>query len=96
MCRLLYRPPNSDLSYQITISGNFNLPHIDWLTCLHSRVKQFLSIFPRCFIIAFLWQLADFPATNDNILDLVITNTPDKILNLEGFDDILNTLTTKF
>jgi hypothetical protein len=35
--------------------------------------------------------LVDFPTRNDNILDLVLTNIPEKILNLEGFDDILET-----
>jgi hypothetical protein len=28
---------------------------------------------------------------HDNILDLVFTNLPDKVINVQGFEDILNT-----
>ena len=38
----------------------------------------------------FLWQLVNFATRNDNFLDLVLPNTPDIILNLEGRDDIIN------
>ena len=42
-------------------------------------------------MIIILWQLVDFPTRNENILDQVLTKIPEKILNLEGFDDILET-----
>ena len=39
----------------------------------------------------YLWQLVNFPTRGDNILDLILTNTPNKVSNVQGFDDILNT-----
>ena len=39
----------------------------------------------------FLWQLVDQPTKKDHILDLVLTNIPHKISNLEIFDDIICT-----
>lgn len=38
----------------------------------------------------FLWQVIDFPTRNDDMLDLLLTNIPDKISNIKGFQDILN------
>ena len=39
----------------------------------------------------FLYQLGDFLTREDNILDLLLTNFPDKIVNVQGFEDILVT-----
>ena len=39
----------------------------------------------------FLYQLGDFPTREDNILDLLLTNVTDKIVNDQGFEDILVT-----
>ena len=39
----------------------------------------------------YLWQLVTFLTIINNILDLILTNVPDKIVNLEGFEDISNT-----
>ena len=38
-----------------------------------------------------MWQLVSFKTRRDNTLDLILTNIPDKVRNLQGFDDILNT-----
>lgn len=38
----------------------------------------------------FLWQLIDFPTRKD-VLDLLLTNIPDKITNISGFEDIITT-----
>lgn len=38
----------------------------------------------------FLWQLIDQPTRGDNILDLLLTNFPDKVKQLERFDDVIN------
>jgi adenylate kinase family enzyme len=37
----------------------------------------------------YLWQLVNFPTRNNNTLDLLLTNIPQKICNVHGFDDIL-------
>ena len=39
----------------------------------------------------YLWQFVHFPTRNNNILDLILTNIPDKIHNLHGFNDIIST-----
>ena len=39
----------------------------------------------------YLWQLVDFPTRAKNRLDLVITNIPDKVGNVQGFDNFLKT-----
>ena len=39
----------------------------------------------------YLGQLINFPTRGDNTLDLILTNTPDKVRNVQGFEDILNT-----
>ena len=47
----------------------------------------------------FLWQLIDFPTRKENILDLLLTNIPEKIINISGYDDVIipitNSLTFK-
>ena len=76
---------------QVILTGDFNLPNIDWprgtaLTTDHihcyftKRIKDFV-----------LWRLIDFPTRNGNILDLLLTTIPEKISNINGFDDILST-----
>ena len=37
----------------------------------------------------FVWQVVDFPTQQENLLDLVLTNIPDKIVSIVGFYDIL-------
>ena len=38
-----------------------------------------------------MWQMVDFPTRMGNTLDLILTNILEKIYNVHGFDDILNT-----
>ena len=35
-------------------------------------------------------KMVDFP-TRNNVLDLILTNIPDKVTSVYGFDDILST-----
>ena len=35
--------------------------------------------------------MVDFPTRNNNVLDLILTNTPDKVTGVYDFDDILST-----
>jgi hypothetical protein len=39
----------------------------------------------------YLWQLVDFPTRINNTLDLLLTNIPEKVMNVHGFEDIINT-----
>ena len=75
---------------QFLVMGDFNLPDINWLTmapkrndCLHIELVKLAHD-------NFLWQLIDQPKRGDNILDLLLTNFPDKVRYLEIFDDIIN------
>ena len=72
------------------IVGDFNLPNVDWATVTASTDCQMYTIFTKVIKDHFLWQLIDFPTRNDNLLDLLLTNIPDKISNIKGFQDILN------
>ena len=75
---------------QLLIVGDFNLPNVDWATVTASTDCQMYTIFTKAIKDHFLWQLIDFPTRNDNLLDLLLTNIPDKISNIKGFQDILN------
>ena len=35
--------------------------------------------------------MVNFPTRNNNVLDLILTNTPDKVTGVYDFDDILST-----
>ena len=72
---------NSQLP-KLIILGDFNLPHFDWaIPCI---ICNELS---HSFLLSFLHehslsQLNLTPTRNSNILDLVLTNIPDRITNL--------------
>ena len=76
---------------QIMICGDFNLPDIDWSTGIASSSESLNNYFTKFVKDSYLWQLVNFPTRNKNILDLVLTNIPDKIHNLHGCDDIIST-----
>lgn len=74
----------------LLIVGDFNLPNVDWATLTASIDCQMYTLFTKAMKDHFLWQVIDFPTRNNNILDLLLTNIPDKISNIKGFQDILN------
>ncbi|CAB4021357.1 Hypothetical predicted protein, partial [Paramuricea clavata] len=76
---------------QIIICGDFNLPDIDWSTGIASSSESLHNYFTKFVKDNYLWQLVNFPTRNNNILDLILTNIPDKIHNLHGYDDIIST-----
>ena len=73
----------------------FNLPHIDRATGTATTSDGIHSYFTKIARDNYLWQLVTFPTRINNILDLILTNVPDKRANLEGFEswfeDIINT-----
>jgi len=90
---LVYRPPSSgaENSSKLTdmlgtvennaiIIGDFNYPGINWgLKSSTSNSREFLNV---C-IESNLEQLIDFPThTKGNILDLVLTNCPDRFVSI--------------
>ena len=73
---------------QLFIVGGFNLPNIDWSIRIFSTDSDIYNLFTKS-IKDFVWQVVDFPTQQKNLLDLVLTNIPDKIVNIVGFYDIL-------
>ena len=99
---LVYRSPNSsnanneilfetmkNVKTNSIIIGDFNLPNIDWKLDkgYDSKSKLFLEAVDE----AQLTQLVDFPThIRGNLLDLVLTNTPEKILNIDCLGNLGN------
>ena len=98
---LIYRPPNSsktniDLLSELfytydndTLSiGDFNFPSIDWSTFNSDNKTQ---IFVDAVLENDFTQLIDFPThIRGNILDLALTNCPERIVNIEDIGPIGN------
>ena len=99
-----YRPPNNDpkpledlqvalqelSTNELILLGDFNLPEIHWL---NNRVLQQSDIYTLMMDIVhdnFLTQLINEPTRDSNILDLVLTTSPDLVNYLfigEPFSD---------
>jgi hypothetical protein len=89
-----YRPPNSNISWcrkfgetlqylrdvydQIVIAGDFNLPGIDW-NCLENTTGSAELEFTEILNYYFLKQLSVEPTRLNNVLDLIITSSPDRV-----------------
>lgn len=101
---VFYRPPNNDpkpledlqaalqefSTNELILLGDFNLPEIDWL---NNRVLRQSDIYTLMMDIVqenFLTQLINEPTRDSNILDLVLTTSPDLVNHLfigEPFSD---------
>ena len=69
----------------ILLTGDFNLPGIDWSTNLVKSDSPYKAIHECSLEILHdhaLQQLVDFPTRLSNTLDLVATNKPSSILNI--------------
>ena len=82
---------NNNKFDQLIICGDFNLPHIDWSTGSATNNDLIHNHFTKTVKDNYLWQLVNSPTRGDNILDLILTNTPNIVSNVQGFDDILDT-----
>lgn len=74
----------------VIICGDFNLPHIDWSTGTATTGDTIHNYFTKTVKDNFMWQLVNFPTRINNTLDLILTNIPDKVTKLVGFEDIFN------
>ena len=99
---LIYRSPNSNESNNDLLMetmkktpknsiliGDFNFPKINWSLEVGSdqKSRNFLDIIDE----TQLTQLVDFPThVKGNILDLVLTNVPEKILNIDCLGNLGN------
>ena len=99
---LAYRSPNSttenndklcdvinnlsDNDFELII-GDFNMPQVDWNN--YSSTSRKYDRFVDVVINKGLSQLIDFPThIRGNILDLALTNHPEKILNIESLGNL--------
>lgn len=77
--------PNNQSSI---ICGDFNFPDIDWHAdnCLRLDNSSSTGVFLSLCIKFGLSQLVNYPTRNDNILDLILTNDPNSISNIQVSD----------
>ena len=100
---LVYRSPNSaientellcDMVENLSnnephlILGDFNMPEINWANYTGpNKYHRFIDILCD----KSLEQIVDFPThSRGNILDLIITNCPDRIVNVENLGNLSN------
>ena len=76
---------------QLVICGDFNFPDIDWFTGTASTTEKIHNYFTKIVKDNYLWQMVNFSTRNKNVLDLVLTNIPNKVNDVHGFDDIIST-----
>ena len=75
----------------IIVCGDFNLLDIDWTTGVAVKNDSIHSFFAKTVKDNYLHQLVDFPTRLNNTLDLILTNIPDKVINMHGFQDVNDT-----
>jgi len=79
-----------DVRYPVIFLGDYNVPHIDWASLSATRNDGKSNIIADFCRTNALVQLVDFPsrATNDHILDLVLTTDPLCVLDVVRTDAI--------
>ena len=100
---VFYRPPNSDREYltslqnslalipdaqNIILCGDFNLPNINWEVNSPTSPSPLASLLCDISSNSSLQQLVVDPTRGNNTLDLVFTNTQNRINNVQVIDGI--------
>ena len=101
-----YRPPNCALSvlnslnysllsirtkYPIVLCGDFNLPHVDWLTVSPSISSPVTTLLCSIVNDNFLSQMVNFPTRQDNILYLILVNDTNIVSRVHPVDSLPGT-----
>ena len=73
----------------VIVCGHFNLPDIDCTTGVAVKNDPIHSFFAKAVKDNYLHQLVDFPTRLNNTLDLLLTNIPDKVINIYAFEDVI-------
>ena len=77
--------------YPIVLCGDFNVPNIDWSVGFHTVSS--LPANSLCDLVNdnYLSQLVTVPTRGDNILDLLFSNSPNFITNVQVTDNLPGT-----
>ena len=75
----------------VIVCGDFNLPDNDWTTGVAVNNDPIPLFFAKAVKDNYLHQLVDFPTRLNNTLDLLLTNIPDKVINIHAFEDVIDT-----
>ena len=68
-----------------------NLPNINWTTGTATTNDTIYDCSTNLIHDDYLRQLVDFPTRNENVLDLILSNAPEKVKEFHGFEDIIST-----
>ena len=68
-----------------------NLPNINWTTGTATTNDTIYNCSTNLIHDDYLRQLVDFPTRNENVLDLILSNAPEKVKEFHGFEDIIST-----
>lgn len=83
MCQLLISAfmylGNTNLP--ICITGDFNLPLMDWMNNSSPNQQVYIE-FLSYFVNNSLVQLVDFPTRENNVLDIILSDSPSQIRNI--------------
>ena len=77
-----FRLANQASFDQLVVCGDFNFPHIDWEFGTATTGDSIHTYFTKLVRDNYLWQKIDFPTRNNNMLDLILTNIPEKISDI--------------
>ena len=68
---------------RVLLLGDFNLPDIDWNVISPLHPSQLSDFFCDCIVNQFcLTQVVDSPTHSDSILDLILTDSPENIMDI--------------
>ena len=73
---------------QMFLCGDFNLPNINWTTGTATTNDAIYNCFTKLMHDNYL---VDFPTRNENVLHLILSNAPEKVKDIHGFEDIIST-----
>ena len=82
---------SKDSGVNLIIGGDFNAPSVDWRTYSYipgGRDREVCEALVGMFTLNCLEQLATTANRGENILDLLATNIPDKVINVDTMDGI--------
>ena len=84
-----FRLANQARFDQLVVCGDFNLPHIDWEFGTATTGDSIHNYFTKPVMDNYLWHMNNTPTRNNNMLNLILTNIPEKISDIHGLTTFL-------